>query len=156
MNTIIIWSITFRLIKNIYISGHNYSNSVLFKLERCVEYKIQWCQSAQKPLPSSTTWRSPCTHLHISTYVTGSGKRDIFAHTMIFQYKGAVAHGVSRSINFSQYFFLLLHCVPLYVCRLCINFQELCARILGMATLRIASHLHFTLCWLISCPLQKL
>ena len=34
-------------------------------------------------------------------------------------------------------FFLLLHCVPLYVCRLCINFQELCARLLGMATLRI-------------------
>ena len=50
---------------------------------------------------------------------------------------GAVAHGVSRSINCSQYFLLLLHCVPLYVCRLCINFQELCARLLGMATLRI-------------------
>ena len=50
---------------------------------------------------------------------------------------GPVALGVSRSINFSQYFFLLLHCVPLYVCRLCINFQELCARLLGMATLRI-------------------
>ena len=33
--------------------------------------------------------------------------------------------------------FLLLHCVPLYVCRLCINFEELCARLLGMATLRI-------------------
>ena len=33
--------------------------------------------------------------------------------------------------------FCLLHCVPLYVCRLCINFQELCARLLGMATLRI-------------------
>ena len=33
----------------------------------------------------------------------------------------------------------LLHCVPLYVCRLCINFQELCARLLGMATLRIRS-----------------
>ena len=45
--------------------------------------------------------------------------------------------GVSRSIKFSQYFFFLLHCVPLYVCRLCINFQELCARLLGMATLRI-------------------
>ena len=50
---------------------------------------------------------------------------------------GAVAHGVSRSIKFSQYFFWLLHCVPLYVCRLCINFQELYARLLGMATLRI-------------------
>ena len=48
-----------------------------------------------------------------------------------------MAHGVSRSINCSQYFLLLLHCVPLYVCRLCINFQELCARLLGMATLRI-------------------
>ena len=33
--------------------------------------------------------------------------------------------------------FFLLHCVPLYVCRLCINFQELCARLLGMAALRI-------------------
>ena len=31
----------------------------------------------------------------------------------------------------------LLHCVPLYVCRLCINFQDLCARLLGMASLRI-------------------
>ena len=55
----------------------------------------------------------------------------------LYGIKGAVAHGVSRSIKFSQYFFLLLHCVPLYVCRLCINFQELYARLLGMATLRI-------------------
>ena len=31
----------------------------------------------------------------------------------------------------------LFHCVPLYVCRLCINFQDLCARLLGMAVLRI-------------------
>ena len=31
----------------------------------------------------------------------------------------------------------LLHCVPLYVCRLCINIQNLCARLLGMAALRI-------------------
>ena len=31
----------------------------------------------------------------------------------------------------------LFHFVPLYVCRLCINFQDLCARILGMAALRI-------------------
>ena len=31
----------------------------------------------------------------------------------------------------------LLHCVPLYVCMLCINFQDLCARLLGMAALRI-------------------
>ena len=30
----------------------------------------------------------------------------------------------------------LLHCVPLYVCRLCIDFQDLCARLLGMAALR--------------------
>ena len=31
----------------------------------------------------------------------------------------------------------LLHCVPLYVCRLSINFQDLCASLLGMAALRI-------------------
>ena len=47
--------------------------------------------------------------------------------------KGALAHGVSI---FPKYF-CLLHCVPLYVCRLCINFQDLCARLLGMAALRI-------------------
>ena len=53
------------------------------------------------------------------------------------QLMGAVAHG--------DYFFLevflkslcLFHCVPLYVCRLCINFQDLCARLLGVAALRI-------------------
>ena len=52
-------------------------------------------------------------------------------------FKGAVAHG--------DYFFLevflkslcLFHCVPLYVCRLCINFQDLCARLLGVAALRL-------------------
>ena len=31
----------------------------------------------------------------------------------------------------------LFHCVPVYVCRLCINFQDLCARLLGVAALRI-------------------
>ena len=31
----------------------------------------------------------------------------------------------------------LFHCVPLYVCRLCINFQDLCAGLLGVAALRI-------------------
>ena len=31
----------------------------------------------------------------------------------------------------------LFHCVPLYVCRLCINLKDLCARLLGMAALRI-------------------
>ena len=31
----------------------------------------------------------------------------------------------------------LLHCVPLYVCRLCINFQDLCARLLGVAAIAI-------------------
>ena len=41
----------------------------------------------------------------------------------------------------------LLHCVPLYVCRLCINFQDLCARLL-MAALRILL-LTFTSCFVI-------
>ena len=31
----------------------------------------------------------------------------------------------------------LFHCVLLYVCRLCINFQDMCARLLGVAALRI-------------------
>ena len=38
-------------------------------------------------------------------------------------------------VSFKKFF--LLHCVPLYVCRLCINYQDLCARLLGMAALRI-------------------
>ena len=42
----------------------------------------------------------------------------------------------------------LLHCVALYVCRLCINFQDLCARLLGMAALRILL-LTFTSCFVI-------
>ena len=33
--------------------------------------------------------------------------------------------------------FCLLHCVPLYVCRLCINYQDLSTNLLGMAALRI-------------------
>ena len=51
----------------------------------------------------------------------------------------------------------LFHCVPLYVCRLCINFQDLCARLHGMAALRILL-LTFISCFcdVISCPLEKL
>ena len=33
--------------------------------------------------------------------------------------------------------FFLLHCVPLYVCRLCIKYQDLRTNLLGMAALRI-------------------
>ena len=48
--------------------------------------------------------------------------------------KGAVAYRVS---SFPKKSLSLLYCVPLYVCRLCVNFQDLCARLLGMAALRI-------------------
>ena len=34
-------------------------------------------------------------------------------------------------------FLFLFHCVPLYICRLCINFQDLCASLLGDTALRI-------------------
>ena len=43
----------------------------------------------------------------------------IFIDSLI---KEAVAHGVS---------IFLFHCVYLYVCRVCINFQDLCAGLLG-------------------------
>ena len=33
--------------------------------------------------------------------------------------------------------FCLLHCVPLYVCRLCINYQDLSTNLLGVAALRM-------------------
>ena len=52
--------------------------------------------------------------------------------------KGGSGPWSIKEYQFFPIFLLLLHCVPLYdVCRLCINFQELCARLLGMATLRI-------------------
>ena len=35
-----------------------------------------------------------------------------------------------------KFSFFLLHCVPLYVCRLCINYQDLSANLLGVAALR--------------------
>ena len=31
----------------------------------------------------------------------------------------------------------LVHCVPLYVCRVCINYQDLSTNLLGVAALRI-------------------
>ena len=34
-----------------------------------------------------------------------------------------------------KFSFFLLHCVPLYVCRLCINYQDLSANLLGVAAL---------------------
>ena len=51
------------------------------------------------------------------------------------------------SIKFSQIFFVFF-IVFLYVCRLCINFQDLCARLLGMVALRILL-LTFTSCFVI-------
>ena len=47
--------------------------------------------------------------------------------------KGAVAHG---DYFFPKKFEFVSLC-SLYVCRLCINFQDLCARLLGVAALRI-------------------
>ena len=37
----------------------------------------------------------------------------------------------------SSFPFFLLHCVPLYVCRLCINYQDLNTKLLGVAALRM-------------------
>ena len=54
-----------------------------------------------------------------------------------FYFKGAVAHGDYFFLEVFLKSFSLFHCVPLYVCRLCINFQVLCARLLGVAALRI-------------------
>ena len=57
---------------------------------------------------------------------------------------GAVAHGLSRSIKFSQIFLSLLHCVLLYVCRLCINYQDLSTNLLGVASLHISMVTFYT------------
>ena len=40
------------------------------------------------------------------------------------------------------------HCVPLYVCRLCINFQDQCASLLGDTALHI-HELTFISCFVI-------
>ena len=36
-----------------------------------------------------------------------------------------------------KFSFFLLHCVPLYVCRLCINYQDLSTKLLGVGALRM-------------------
>ena len=36
-----------------------------------------------------------------------------------------------------KFSFVLLHCVPLYVCRLCINYQDLSTKLLGVGALRM-------------------
>ena len=56
---------------------------------------------------------------------------------------GVVVVGVLLRGEWSIFFcwhvknFFLLHCVSLYVCRLCINYQDLRTNLLGMAALRI-------------------
>ena len=42
-----------------------------------------------------------------------------------------------KEYHFFPNFLCLLHCVPLYVCRLCINYQDLSTNLLGVASLRI-------------------
>ena len=44
---------------------------------------------------------------------------------------------------FFKFSFFLLYCVPLYVCRLCINYQDLSTKLLGVGY--AASYLHITL-----------
>ena len=51
----------------------------------------------------------------------------VMSVSKLIYFKGALAYG--------DYFFPKKF--PLYVCRLCINFQDLCARLLGVAALRI-------------------
>ena len=48
----------------------------------------------------------------------------------------------------SSFPFFLLHCVPLYVCRLCINYQDLSTKLLGVGALRMRL-LTFTSCFVI-------
>ena len=55
---------------------------------------------------------------------------------------GSEAHGTSLNC------FVLFHCVPLYVCRLCSNFQDLCANLLGDISLHIML-LTFNFCFVI-------
>ena len=55
-----------------------------------------------------------------------------------------------------KFSFFLLHCVPLYVCRLCINYQDLSATLLGVAALVCCFSPSLHALWLISCLLEKL
>ena len=71
----------------------------------------------------------------------------LFAHflTVIFNFLSQNNHTTGRVVHFFFFFgmlkpFFLLHCVPLYVCRLCINYQDLRTNLLGMAALRILLH----------------
>ena len=55
---------------------------------------------------------------------------------MVNCFKGAVAHGIPMEYQVIPNILCLLHCVPLYVCRLCINYQDL-STLLGVAALLI-------------------
>ena len=50
--------------------------------------------------------------------------------------------------SFPKKFEFVSLCSFIYVCRLCINFQDLCARLLGVASIRILL-LTFTSCFVI-------
>ena len=52
-------------------------------------------------------------------------------------FKGAVAYRVPMEYQVIPNILCLLHCVPFYVCRLCINYQDLSTNILGVAALRM-------------------
>ena len=63
----------------------------------------------------------------------------LFFYVVSFSFfiKGAVAHGVPMEYQVFPNILCLFHCVPLYVCRLCINYQDLSTNLLGVAALRI-------------------
>ena len=56
------------------------------------------------------------------------------ARTKVF--KGGRNHGRDHFFFIMKFSFFLLHCVPLYVCRLCINYKDLSTKLLGVGALR--------------------
>ena len=56
-----------------------------------------------------------------------------------FNYLQSESYGGTRPFFFiiMKFSFFLLHCVPLYVCRLCINYQDLSTKLLGVGALRM-------------------
>ena len=51
--------------------------------------------------------------------------------------RGDETMGQDHFFFIMKFSFFLLHCVPLYVCRLCINYQDLSTKLLGVGALRM-------------------
>ena len=90
---------------------------------------------AGPPILRVLLWHSEDSDHDCDTTCTAYLNRPLLAATreISLPLKGGMGH----FFFIMKFSFFLLHCVPLYVCRLCINYQDLSANLLGVAALRM-------------------